>query len=162
LNHTLPKKFNNESVNVLTHFFYNILPPFASLVTIVFWSLIAPILDWTLYNHWNVQLHFLQHLFQSIFLLTDWYLISVPTNLNIAYPTVGVGITYLIFAHIYHAYTGNWIYKFLDTSNKYYIIIYVCVISFWTLLSIIFAKIQMKKNESHTKNSQKHDNKKEK
>jgi len=149
----LPKKFKNDFVNVLLHFFLNILPPLALLVTLVFWTLIAPILDWSLYNHWNVQLHFLQHLFQSIFIIPDWYLMNVPSSLNIAIPNTAIGIIFLIFAHIYHHFTGNWIYDFLDTSNKIWPIIYVCVVAFWTVFGFVFAKVHVMKYESRTKKS---------
>ena len=77
----------------------------ALLVTIVFWSLIAPFLKWSTFSFWYVELNVHQHLLQSVVLLIDWYLMNVPTRLNVAYPTVVVGIIYLIFSQIYHYYT---------------------------------------------------------
>ncbi|ORX59084.1 hypothetical protein BCR36DRAFT_408616 [Piromyces finnis] len=125
---TLPKRFNNENLNVLVHIFY-----------------------WSLYNHFNIEAHFLQHLFQSIFLLTDWYLINVPSSLSHCIPPGVSGIMYFIFAQIYHYLYGDWIYDFLDTKHENWILTYIMVVGFWIVFSVIFSYVHMKKFKARNK-----------
>ncbi|ORX59085.1 hypothetical protein BCR36DRAFT_316907 [Piromyces finnis] len=151
----LPKRFKNENINVLFHVFYNVLPPLALIVAVVFWLLISPKIKWARYDNLNIQRHLIQHLFQIIFILIDWYLINVPTSLNHAYPMVGIGMIYIVFVHIYHALYGKWIYKFLSRRNKYWFVIYIFVITFWIVLGVVFTKFQMKKYENRIKDVKK-------
>ncbi|ORX81640.1 hypothetical protein BCR32DRAFT_268154 [Anaeromyces robustus] len=147
LNNTLPKRFKNENLNVTLHVFYNSIVPLAFLVSFIFWFMIYPILDFSRCNILNYCQHLILHLFQSIFIGIDWYLTTIPTSRNHYIPMTCIGIIYLIYAQFYHVIYGDWIYDFLDTSNKYWIIIYVCVIIFWIIFGIIFTKIHQKKNK---------------
>ena len=77
--------------------------PLSFLVSVIYWGLIAPILDSSRYNALNYLLNNIQHTFQSIFLGIDWFLISLPTNMRHSIPMIIVGVCYVIFAHIYNA-----------------------------------------------------------
>ncbi|ORX81641.1 hypothetical protein BCR32DRAFT_268155 [Anaeromyces robustus] len=152
-NHALPKRFKNENLNSCIHIFFNVIVPLAFLVTVIFWGLISPILDTSRYNALNYLLIVIQHSFQSIFLGLDWFLISLPTNIYHSIPMIIVGICYVIFAHIFNAMYGIWIYKFLDTSNKHWVGIYIGVFTFWILFGVCFTFVHKIKNKMFNNNN---------
>eukprot|EP00833_Pecoramyces_ruminatium_P002728 jgi/Orpsp1_1/1176760/evm.model.c7180000058897.2 len=99
----LPKRFKNENINILIHTFYNALVPLSFMVTLVFWFLIFPVLNTSKYNLLNYVNQIMLHLFQSIFIGSDWFLINLPTSIRHTIPMVTIGALYLVFAMIYHA-----------------------------------------------------------
>ncbi|ORX64729.1 hypothetical protein BCR32DRAFT_286896 [Anaeromyces robustus] len=163
LNKTLPKRFQNESLNVFIHILFNGIIPTAFLVTIIFWFVIFPSLDFSKCNILNYFQHITEHLLQSIFVGIDWYLILIPTSVKHFIPMFLAGINFLIFAQFYHAYSGNWIYDFVDTSNENSFLTYTAVITFWGIFGIIFTIIHKKKNnciiEKFSKNETKNNKK---
>ncbi|KAG4108618.1 hypothetical protein H8356DRAFT_972860 [Neocallimastix lanati (nom. inval.)] len=146
---TLKGRISNTYLHTLVHILYNILLPLAIIVTCVFWGLIFPKAE-TFYfnfNHWAQEI--IQHLLQSVFLCIDWYFITIPTNYHHFLPMFIAGVAYLIYAQIYHAIFNVWIYKFLDPSqNSIWYIIYIGLITIWTLFGFVFAAIQKFKNRN--------------
>jgi len=100
---TLKGRISNTYLHIFVHLFYNILFPFAVIVTIIFWGLMFPKME-TFYfefTHWAQEL--IQHLFQSFMIGIDWYLITVPTTYAHFIPMFVIGVLYLIYTQIYHA-----------------------------------------------------------
>jgi len=102
-NNTLPERFKIEGFNVFLHIFSNTLVPLAFLVSLIFWGVIYPTLDFSRCTYLNYAKHFILHCFQSIAMGIDWCLISLPTTRQHVIPMVLVGIIYIIYTYIYHA-----------------------------------------------------------
>lgn len=143
----LPLRFKTEGLNVFIHVFYNAIIPLSFLVSIIYWGVINPYMDFSRCTFLNYAQFFIQHTFQSLFLSIDWFLTSLPTSPHHLIPMLLVGLVYLLFAHIYHALYGYWIYDFVNTSNKYWGITYTLVISFWIALGYLFTLAHEKKNQ---------------
>jgi Zn-dependent protease with chaperone function len=145
-NGKLKGRINNSVCHTIVHMFYNALFPLAILVTVIFWGMIFPVLNTSYFNFYHWSGNVIQHLFQSVFLGIDWYLITVPTSVSHAIPMIIVGVAYLIFSQIYHSIYDIWIYPFLDHSNKYWYVIYIALIIAWCIFGVIFSLIQNFKN----------------
>jgi len=143
----LPFRFEKEACNVFCHISFNALVPMAFLVSIIFWGIIYPVLDFSRCNYLNYVQHIILHCFQSIFLGIDWFLISIPTCSHHYLPMFIIGIVYLTFANIYHAITGNWIYDFVDTTKDLWVVTYVAVTCFWFAFGYGFTVLHQKKNK---------------
>ena len=99
----LPPRFKSEELNILIHIFYNALVPLAFLVSLIFWGVIYPTLDFSRCTYLNYAKHFILHCFQSFAMGMDWFLTSLPTARSHVLPMLLVGVVYLLYTHIYHA-----------------------------------------------------------
>ncbi|ORX82691.1 hypothetical protein BCR32DRAFT_267476 [Anaeromyces robustus] len=146
----LKSRVNNSFIHTIIHIFYNMMFPLAAIVTVIFCGLMLPNLQTFYYNFIHYSQQAVQHILQSVFLGIDWYLITVPSKPSHFIPTFLVGVLYLIFVQIYHYVYDHWVYKFLNTDNSNWYIIYTGVILFWTLFGLIFSYIQNFKNRHRT------------
>jgi hypothetical protein len=145
---TLKSRINNSFLHTLVHIFYNMVFPLACIVTVIFCGLMLPKLQTFYYNFIHYSQQAVQHVLQSVFLGIDWFLITVPSKPTHFLPTFVVGVIYLIFVQIYHVVYDHWVYKFLNTDNSNWYVIYIGVIVFWTLFGLIFSYIQNFKNRN--------------
>ncbi|ORX49760.1 hypothetical protein BCR36DRAFT_328171 [Piromyces finnis] len=147
-NGTLKGRVSNSIIHTLIHIFYNMVFPLACIVTLIFCGVMLPNLQTYYYTFTHYAQQVIQHVLQSVFLLIDWFLITVPSKATHFIPTFTIGVCYLIFVQVYHSIYDHWIYKFLSTSNNGWYYMYIGVIAFWTIFGLIFSFIQNFKNRN--------------
>lgn len=93
---------------------YNIALSNAILITIVYWSVLYP----RRVNFSTDILDISIHALNSVFMIVEHYLSSIPTRILHVYHSMLFGIAYLILTIILWSETGRVIYQYIMDMNR--------------------------------------------